>query len=104
VSASGSHVRIELLSEEESLNLLAHNSFVGRLGFVVDDGLPMVMPVNYGSTTAPSSSVPIPSSPSVSSSGRAAEGAQSDSAAMHGEAGRFSPRRAERLTRAGPRR
>jgi len=38
--------RAEALSREECLELLQFNSFVGRLGFVLD-GRPIVLPVNY---------------------------------------------------------
>ena len=38
--------RAEALPREECLELLQFNSFVGRLGFVLD-GRPIVLPVNY---------------------------------------------------------
>lgn len=37
---------LEILSRDECIELLTHESFVGRLGFVVD-GRPLVLPVNY---------------------------------------------------------
>jgi uncharacterized protein len=43
---SAAVTRAEALSREECLELLQYNSFVGRLGFVLD-GKPMVLPVNY---------------------------------------------------------
>jgi prepilin-type processing-associated H-X9-DG protein len=46
MTQGGEYTRIEELPREECLKLLAYNSFVGRVGFIVD-GRPMVMPVNY---------------------------------------------------------
>jgi uncharacterized protein len=37
---------LQELSEDECLHLLAHQSYVGRVGFV-RDGKPFVLPVNY---------------------------------------------------------
>lgn len=38
---------LEILSPEECLELLTFRSFVGRVGFVVEGGQPMILPVNY---------------------------------------------------------
>ena len=43
---SAAVTRAEALSREECLELLQYNSYVGRLGFVLD-GKPIVLPVNY---------------------------------------------------------
>lgn len=37
---------LEVMDRDECIELLTHESFVGRLGFVVD-GRPLVLPVNY---------------------------------------------------------
>lgn len=38
--------RIEALSTAECMQLLKHGSYVGRIGFILDDR-PMILPVNY---------------------------------------------------------
>jgi nitroimidazol reductase NimA-like FMN-containing flavoprotein (pyridoxamine 5'-phosphate oxidase superfamily) len=47
VPENGEYTRIEVLPTEECLDLLAHGSYVGRVGFVADAGRPMIVPVNY---------------------------------------------------------
>ncbi|SRR6266498_712606 len=47
MSQGGDPSRIEVLAPAECLELLKYNSFVGRVGFVVESGRPMVLPVNY---------------------------------------------------------
>ena len=42
----GGDVRTEELSRDESIRLLQFESFVGRVGFVLD-GKPVILPVNY---------------------------------------------------------
>lgn len=38
--------RLEVLDRDECIELLTHESFVGRLGLIVD-GRPLILPVNY---------------------------------------------------------
>ena len=40
-------IRTEPLSRDECLRLLQEESFVGRVGFVAEDGRPVILPVNY---------------------------------------------------------
>jgi uncharacterized protein len=40
------HTNLEEISREECMELLQHKSYVGRVGFI-EDGRPMVLPVNY---------------------------------------------------------
>lgn len=47
MSQGGEYIQIEMLTDEQCLELLGHNSFVGRVGFVLEGGRPMVLPVNY---------------------------------------------------------
>lgn len=44
--AKAGQTEIEELSRDECLRLLQEESYVGRIGFIVD-GRPMVLPVNY---------------------------------------------------------
>jgi nitroimidazol reductase NimA-like FMN-containing flavoprotein (pyridoxamine 5'-phosphate oxidase superfamily) len=44
--AEDSELRIEELDRDECLRLLRFGSYVGRIGFIVDDR-PMILPVNY---------------------------------------------------------